>query len=182
MSLDKEAVSMMDKSVSHLAEEYKSLRTNRVNPAMLDSLMVDAYGSSVGLKTIASISIQERNLIVTPFDPSISGDIVKSINGSQLNLNAINDGGSIRVPVPPLNEELRKDIAKQAKQKLEHAKVSVREVRRKIKDVAKKQKTDGTLTEDDIKHMDKKLQTLTDDMCSKLDKLYVVKEKEILTI
>ncbi|MCH9617832.1 MAG: Ribosome-recycling factor [Chlamydiia bacterium] len=182
MSLDKEASTMMDKAVAHLAEEYKSLRTNRVNPAMLDSLMVEAYGSSVGLKTVASISVQERNLIITPFDPGISGDIVKAINSSQMNLNAINDGASIRVPVPPLNEELRKDIAKQAKQKLEQAKISVREVRRKIKDAAKKRKADGDLTEDDIKHMDKKLQTLTDEMCLKLDKLYVVKEKEILTI
>lgn len=182
MSLEKEASSMMEKSLAHLGEEYKALRTNRVNPAMLDSLLIEAYGSSVGLKTVASISVQERNLIVTPFDPSISGDVIKAINSAQMNLNAINDGNTIRVPVPPLNEELRKDIAKQAKQKLEQAKVSVREVRRKIKDAAKKQKADGLLTEDDIKHMDKKLQTLTDDMCSKMDKLYVVKEKEILTI
>lgn len=182
MSLDKQALTQMEKALSHLAEDYKSLRTNRVNPNMLDSLMVEAYGSQVGVKTVASITIQERNLIVTPFDPSISGDIVKAINTSQLNLNAMDDGGSIRVPVPPLNEELRKDIAKQAKQKLEHAKISIREVRRKSKDLAKKQKNDGELTEDDVKHIDKELQKLTDEMCSKVDQLYLIKEKEILTI
>ncbi|MCH9811638.1 ribosome recycling factor [bacterium] len=182
MTLDKEATKDMEKAIAHLAEEYKSLRTNRVNPNMLDTLMVEAYGSQVGLKTIASISVQERNLIVTPFDPSISGDIVKAVNAAQLNLNAINDGASIRVPVPPLNEDLRKDIARQAKQKLEQAKVSVRDVRRKSKDVAKKQKSDGELTEDDVKHIDKELQKITDEMCSKLDQLFLVKEKEILTI
>ena len=182
MALDKEAANQMEKALLHLAEEYKALRTNRVNPNMLDTLMVEAYGSQVGLKTVASVSVQERNLMVTPFDPSISGDIVKAVNGAQLNLNAIDDGGSIRIPVPPLNEDLRKDIARQAKQKLEQAKVSVREVRRKSKDAAKKQKNDGELTEDDIKHIDKELQKLTDEMCSKLDQLFLVKEKEILTI
>jgi ribosome recycling factor len=131
---------------------------------------------------VATVLVQERNLIITPFDPSITGEIVKAINTSQLNLNAINDGKSVRVPVPPLNEELRKDIARQAKQKLEQAKIAVREIRRKAKDHAKKKKTDGEITEDDIKSLDKKLQTLTDDMCAKLDQMFSAKEKEIMTI
>ena len=182
MTLEKETEQMMKRAIEHLAEEYKTLRTNRVNPTMLDALVVSAYGAEVGIKTIATISIQERNLMITPFDPSISGEVVKSINSSQLNLNAIDDGGIIRVPVPPLNEELRKDIARQAKQKLEQAKISVRDVRRKNKDAAKKKKSDGEFTEDDIKHLDKKLQGLTDEMCSKLDQLFLEKEKEIMTI
>ena len=182
MSVEKETEQLMKKSVDHLIEEYKSLRTNRVNAAMLDSIKVAAYGSDVGLKTIASVAIQERNLIVTPFDPSISGDIVKAINASPLNVNAIDEGASVRVPVPPLNEELRQDIARGAKQKLEQAKVSVRDVRRKQKDVAKKQKADGDLTEDDLKSLDKKLQGVTDEMCSRLDQIFLEKEKEIMTI
>ena len=111
MSIEKETEQLMKKSVDHLIEEYKSLRTNRVNPSMLDNLTVSAYGSDVGLKTVASVSVQERNLIVTPFDRGISGEVAKSINASSLNLNAIDEGGTIRVPVPPLNEDLRKEIA-----------------------------------------------------------------------
>lgn len=182
MSIEKETEQLMKKAVDHLIEDYKSLRTNRVNSSMLDSLMVTAYGSEVGLKTVASVSVQERNLIVTPFDPSIAGEVAKAVNASTLNVNAINEGGSVRVPVPPLNEELRKDIAKSAKQKLEQAKISVRDVRRKQKDAAKKEKADGTLTEDDIKSLDKKLQTVTDEMCSRLDQIFTEKEKEIMTI
>jgi ribosome recycling factor len=172
----------MKKAVEHLSDDYKTLRTNRVNGSLLDSLKVSVYGSDVLLKTVATVLVQERNLIITPFDPSITGEIVKAINTSQLNLNAINDGKSVRVPVPPLNEELRKDIARQAKQKLEQAKIAVREIRRKAKDHAKKKKTDGEITEDDIKSLDKKLQTLTDDMCAKLDQMFSAKEKEIMTI
>jgi len=182
MSLEKEVENMMKKTVDFLEEDYKTLRTNRVNPAMLDSLIVKVYGSEVGIKTVASVTVSERNIIVTPFDHSITGDIIKAVNTSHLNLNALADGAAIRIPVPPLNEELRKDIAKQAKQKLEHAKVSVRDIRRKYKDVAKKKKNDGEMTEDDIKNLDKKLQGVTDDMCSRLDQLYIVKEKEIMTI
>ncbi len=182
MNLDKETEQLMKKSVEHLSDDYKTLRTNRVNGSMLDSLQVSVYGSEVALKTVATVLVQDRNLIVTPFDPSIAGEIVKAINASQLKLNAINDGKAVRVPVPPLNEELRKDIAKQAKQKLEQAKISIREIRRKAKDTAKKLKTDGDITEDDVKNIDKKLQVLTDDMCAKLDQLFVAKEKEILTI
>jgi ribosome recycling factor len=182
MKIEKETEQMMKKAVEHLAEDYKTLRTNRVNPSMLDSLMVLAYGSEVSVKTLGTITVQERNLIITPFDLSISGAIVKAINGSTLKVNATNEGSFIKVPVPPLNEELRKGIAKQAKEKLEQAKIAVREVRRKNKEVAKKQKADGLITEDDIKSLDKKLQTLTDEMCSKLDQLFVTKEKEIMTI
>ena len=182
MSLEKEAEQMMKKSLEHLGQEYKSLRSNRVNPSLLDSVMVMAYGAEVALKTVATISVQERNLIVTPFDPSIAQAIEKAINGSNLNLNGASDSGFIRVPIPPLNTELRKDVVKQAKQKLEHAKISIRDVRRKSKDEAKKQKTAGSLTEDDIKNIDKKLQTVTDDMCKKLDSLFAEKEKEIMTV
>jgi ribosome recycling factor len=182
MNIDKETEQLMKKAVEHLSDDYKTLRTNRVNGSLLDSLKVSVYGSDVLLKTVATVLVQERNLIITPFDPSITGEIVKAINTSQLNLNAINDGKSVRVPVPPLNEELRKDIARQAKQKLEQAKIAVREIRRKAKDHAKKKKTDGEITEDDIKSLDKKLQTLTDDMCAKLDQMFSAKEKEIMTI
>jgi ribosome recycling factor len=177
--MEKQAEQQMKKSVEFLEDDYRTLRTNRVNPSMLDSLMVLAYGAEVALKTVASISVQERNLIITPFDPSICGEVTKAINSADLNLNAINDGGAIRVPVPPLNEELRKDIARQAKQKLEQAKISVRDVRRKCRDQAKKE---GEYTEDDLKSLDKKLQVFTDETCSRLDQIFLTKEKEIMTV
>ena len=123
MKIEKETEQMMKKAVEHLAEDYKTLRTNRVNPSMLDSLLVAAYGSEVAIKTLGTISVQERNLMITPFDPNLSGSIVKAINASALKVNATNEGSYIKVPVPPLNEELRKGIAKQAKEKLEDAKI-----------------------------------------------------------
>lgn len=182
MSLEKEAEKLMNKSVEHLSEEYKSLRTNRVNPNMLDSVMVSAYGAEVGIKTVATISVQERNLIVTPFDPTVASAIEKAINTSPMNLNATSDSGFIRVPIPPLNTEIRKDVVKQAKHKLEQAKISIREVRRKNKDEAKKQKSSGEITEDEIKSIEKKLQALTDEKCTQLDKIFQEKEKEIMTV
>lgn len=168
----------MQGAVDHLIEQFKALRTNRVNPNMLDDVKVDAYGSQMVLKSLATITIQERNLVVTPFDPGLSDAIVKGINISQMNLHAVKDQGVVRVPVPPLDENMRKDIAKQAKKKSEDAKIVVREVRRKSNESLKK---DG-LGEDEKKGLEKKVQSLTDDFCKKIDELFEQKEKDILTI
>ncbi len=172
----------MKQAIEHLKGEFKNLRTNRVNPQMLDSVKVEVYGSQSPLKSLATVSVQERQLIITPFDPSVAPLIVKGIQLAALNLNAIQEKNLVRVPVPPLTEELRKDIAKQAKQKGERAKVVIREIRQKGNDLIRKQKTDGVIPEDEQKKLEKKIQELTDDSCKELDKLTQEKEKEILTV
>lgn len=182
MSLTDETKQKMLQAVEHLKTEYRSLRTNRVNPNMLDEVKVEVYGSEMTIKSLGTVSVQERQLIVTPFDPSTLNLIAKAVQTSQLNLNATAEGGVVRVPVPPLNEELRKDIAKMAKQKTEAAKVVVREIRRKSNELARKKKSEGELAEDELKREEKKIQELTDQHCKILDDLYGEKEKEILTI
>ena len=172
----------MGQAIDHLKGEFKNLRTNRVNPQMLDSVKVEVYGSYSPLKSLGSITVQERQLVITPFDPSVAPLIVKAIQQAGLNLNGIQEKNIIRVPVPPLTEELRKDIAKQAKQKGERAKVVVREIRQKGNELIRKQKTDGVISEDEQKKLEKKIQELTDDSCKEVDKLTQEKEKEILAV
>ena len=168
----------MKAAIEHLSEQYRSLRTNRVNPGMLDDVKVEVYGSQMPLKGLATISVQERNLVITPFDPSAADAIVKAINLAEMNLNAMKDQGVVRVPVPPLDENMRKDIAKQAKKKSEDAKIVVRDVRRKSNDLVKKE----PIADDEKKGMEKKVQTLTDDFCKQIDTLCQEKEKDILSI
>ncbi|MBM3192848.1 MAG: ribosome recycling factor [Chlamydiae bacterium] len=178
----KDVEKKMTLAVDHLKKEYQALRTNRVNPQMLDDVKVEVYGSMTPIKSLGSITVQERNLIVTPFDPSTATAIVKGIQTSPLKLNPIQDKSVIRVPVPPLNEELRKDIAKQAKQKMEQSKTAVRDIRKQGNDTVREEKKNGTITEDMMKGLEKKIQELTDKYCKVLDETYVVKEKEILTV
>ena len=182
MSLTDETKKKMEQAVEHLKSEYRTLRTNRVNPNMLDELKAEVYGSQMTIKSLGTISVQDRQLLITPFDPSTASVIAKAIQTSSMSLNATVDGGVVRVPVPPLNEELRKDIAKVAKQKTEAAKVVIREIRRKGNELARKQKTDGEIAEDELKREEKKIQDLTDQHCKIVDGLFVEKEKEILTI
>lgn len=182
MNILSETKQKMDQTIEHLKSEYRNLRTNRVNPHMIDDIKVDVYGSLMPIKSLATVSVQERQLIVTPFDPSTAGAIGKSIQMSELNLNPIVEGGAIRVPVPPLNEDLRKEIAKTAKQKAENAKVAVREIRRKSNEIVRKKKGDGEIAEDEMKRLEKQIQELTDTHCKKLDELFVEREREILTI
>lgn len=182
MSITDDTKKKMQAAVDHLKAEYRNLRTNRVNPNMLDDVKAEVYGSDMPLKSLATVSVQERQLMITPFDPSTAQVIAKAIQTSPLSLNAIVDSGIVRVPVPPLNEQLRKEIAKSAKQKTESAKVVVREIRRKSNEVLKKQKTDGQIPEDEMKKLEKRIQDLTDEHCKMMDALFSEKEKEILTI
>ncbi len=182
MNITDDTKKKMQLAIDHLKGEYKSLRTNRVNPNMLDEVKVEVYGSDVSIKSLGTVTVQDRQLIVSPFDPSTAPMIAKAIQASQLNLNATAEGGNVRVPVPPLNEELRKEIVKMAKQKTENAKVAIREIRRKSNEIVKKQKTDGQIAEDEVKKLEKKIQDLTDEYCKILDGLFVEKEKEILRV
>jgi len=179
----KETKKSMEESFQHFLTELKNLRTGRPSPGMLDDITVEVYGSQMNMKGIATVAISEgRQLVVTPFDPQTAPSIAKAIEKANMNLQAIVDGGVVRVPVPPLSADMRKDVVKQGKKKSEDAKVSIREIRKKANNLSKQQKTDGDLTEDQVKRMEKDIQKLTDDYCKQIDVKFSEKEKDILTV
>lgn len=183
MSLTDETKSKMDASLEHFKGELKKLRTGRANPSMLDGVTVEAYGTHMRLKELANVTSPEpRQILITPFDPQTASAIRKAIENANLNLQPILEGNHVRINVPPMDEAMRKEIVKQGKKKAEEAKVAIREIRRKANELARKQKADGTLTEDQMKKEEKNIQDLTDKCCKEVDDLFSKKEKEIMTI
>ncbi|MEM7174978.1 MAG: ribosome recycling factor [Chlamydiota bacterium] len=181
-----EAKEKMKQVVKHLREDLGNLRTGRPNPAVLDPVLVDVYGTEMRIRDLGTITVStfsdRPQLVITPFDPLTAASIAKGIEKANLGLLPTVDGNIIRVPVPEMTEELRKKIARDAKDKAEKAKVSVRSCRRDANDSIKKQKTMGELTEDDQKREEKQVQELTDQFCKEIDQLYSDKEKEILAV
>ncbi len=172
----------MHKTFEHFQEELKNLRSGRPNPSILDTVSVEVYGAAMKIRDLASVSVSERQLLVSPFDPTTANSIAKGIEKANLNLQPIVDGNIIRIPIPPMSEELRKEIVRDAKKKAEDAKVGIRENRRKANDQAKKDKASGEMTEDDLKRSEKDVQKLTDDYCKKIDDFFAQKEKDILQV
>ena len=173
----------MQGAIEHFKGELRSLRSNRANPAVLDSVQVDVYGTMLRLKELANVTTPEaRQLLITPFDPQTAGAIAKGIEKAGLNLQPVVEGGAIRIQVPPMDEAMRKQIAKQADKMAEDRKVAIREIRRKANEQARKEKADGILTEDQMKRVEKETQTLTDEACKKIDLLCEEKKKEIITV
>lgn len=178
-----DAKKWMSDAIDHFVKELKNLRTGRASTGLVEDLPVEVYGSHMPMKSLGNITIAEgRQILVTPFDPQTAPSIAKSIEKANLNLQAIVDGHQVRIPVPPLSEDVRKEIVKQAKKKSEDAKIVIREMRRKAIDVKKKEKVDGIITEDQLKKFEKSIQTLTDDSCKEVDRLLALKEKEIMTV
>lgn len=183
MGIMQDTKQKMDQSIDHFKKELRNLRTGRANPSMLDDIKVEVYGSEMNLKSVATVSVSEaRQLVISPFDPSTVSAICKAIEASPMGLRASPDGNSIRVPIPPLSEEVRKEIVKHGKKKAEEAKVQIREIRRKANDLIKKEKSDGTLTEDEQKKLEKQVQEATDNHCKDIDSLFAEKEKDILEV
>jgi ribosome recycling factor len=183
MSDLKDAEAKMQKCVESTRSEFASIRTGRATPALLDRLHVEAYGASVPLKQVASVSVPDsRSLVITAFDRNTVGDIRKAIEKSDLGLTPNVDGNSIRLMIPPLNEERRKDLVKVVKKKAEDGKVAVRNVRHKMHDDLKTQLKDHKITEDDNKRLQDQLQKLTDRFVKDIDQLVAAKEKEILEV
>lgn len=179
----KDAESKMQKCVEATRSDFASIRTGRATPALLDRLHVEAYGAAVPLKQVANISVPDsRSLVITAFDRNTVGDIRKAIEKSDLGLTPNIDGSAIRLSIPPLNEERRKDLVKVVKKKAEEGKVAVRNVRHKIHDDLKTQLKDHKITEDDSKRLQDQLQKLTDKFVKDIDQLVVSKEKEILEV
>jgi ribosome recycling factor len=179
----KDTESKMNKCVDATRGDFASIRTGRATPALLDRLHVEAYGSAVPLKQVASISVPDsRTLVVQAFDKNVVGDIRKAIEKSDLGITPNIDGTTIRLTVPPLNEERRKDLVKVVKKKAEDGKVAVRNVRHKAHDDLKEQLKKHEITEDDNKRMQDQLQKLTDRFIKEIDALVVSKEKDIMEV
>lgn len=175
--------SKMDKTISVLSENFSEIRAGRANPAILNKVKVDYYGTATPISQVAGISVPEARLIVIqPWDMSILKEIEKAILASDIGITPNNDGKVIRLAFPELNEERRKEIVKDIKKIAEEAKVSIRSVRREGLDLAKKEQKDGNITEDDLKNAETQIQKLTDKKIEKIDEILEAKEKEIMSV
>ena len=173
----------MEKAVEDFRKELAAIRTGRASVHMLDSVSVDYYGTAMPLNQIAQVHAPEAQLItVQPFDPISLGTIEKAIRASDLGLNPMNDGKLIRVPVPPLTEERRRDLVKHLHKVLEDHRTAVRNIRRDGNDLIKKTLKDKKITEDDERRSLDEIQKLTDDEIKKMEDMGKGKEKEILEI
>lgn len=171
----------MTRNVEHVRQELTGVRTGRASIAILDSVRVEAYGSQLPLNQVASLSIPEPTLIVaSPFDPSQIASIEKAIRNANLGLNPSNDGKVIRIPVPPLTTERRKELSKVVHQLTEEGRNNVRQVRRDTNDALKKLLRNHELGEDDERRALATIQTLTDTYVHQIDKLQTTKDAELL--
>ncbi len=171
----------MQKTVEALKDSFNTIRTGRASASIFDKVRVDYYGTKSPLNQVATIAIPEaRSVIVTPFDKSLITEIEKAIQASDLGLNPSNDGKVIRIQIPALTAERRKELVKQAKTVAENSRTSIRNLRRDGNDALKKQQKGGEITEDDLKTETDKLQKLTDKYIDEINKIYDAKEKDIL--
>ncbi len=172
----------MEKSISHLESELTKIRAGKANPGMLEGIAVDYYGARTPLNQVANVNTQDaRTIVVQPWEKSMLTPIEKAIQAANLGFNPQNDGVLIRIIVPPLTEERRRDLVKKAKQEAEDAKVGLRSARKEAMEEVKKLQKDG-LPEDEAKDAEVKIQQLTDAYAVKCDKHLEQKEKEILTV
>lgn len=175
--------SRMDKAVEDFRTNLAAARTGRANVHMLDTVRVPYYGSEMPLNQVANVHVPEAQLLtVQPFDPSIMGEIEKSIRSAGLGLNPMNDGKIIRIPVPPLTEERRKELVKHLHKILEDHRTAIRNVRRDGNEAIKKAMKDKKITEDDEKKALDEVQKLTDAEIKKMEEMSAAKEKELMTV
>ncbi|MBE2204193.1 MAG: ribosome recycling factor [Chthoniobacterales bacterium] len=186
MSLEEvtfEAEVAMEKAVEFMMHEFNAIRTGKASPALVESLDVNAYGSLMKLKQLALITAPEpRLLVIQPFDASTVRDIERAINESRLGIHPAVDGKIIRIPIPELSEERRRDLAKTVKQIAEESRIRVRACRRTAMEAAKKMEKDGQLTEDGLRDAEVEIQKLTDRFVAALDKHTASKEAELMKI
>lgn len=172
-----------EQSHSSLAREFAAIRAGRANASLLDRIQVEYYGAMTPLNQLASITVPEaRVLLISPFDKSSLKDIEHAINASDLGINPANDGSVIRLVIPALTEETRKELAKEVKKAGENAKVAIRNIRRDAMDEAKKQEKAKEITEDELKVLEKDIQKATDEAVKHIDAMTANKEKELLEV
>lgn len=173
----------MNKTISVLQEDFSEVRAGRANPAILNKIRVDYYGTPTPINQVAGISVPEARLIVIqPWDISLLKEIEKEILKAEIGINPNNDGKVIRLAFPELNEERRKELVKEVKKMAEDSKVSIRSIRREAMDEAKKLQKDNEMTEDELKGAEDKIQKLTDNKIAEIDKILSEKEKEIMSV
>ena len=178
--MNEASIQRMEKSIAALKDEFNAIRTGRASAALFDKVRVDYYGTPTPLNQTATISVPEaRSVVIQPFDKSLIGEIEKAIQKSELGLNPSNDGKLIRIAIPPLTAERRKELVKQAKATAENSRVAIRNIRRDGNDELKKMQKDSKLTEDELKAAEEALQKSTDKFIADINKLLEAKEKEI---
>lgn len=185
--MTKEIVTKAQERFEHshqsLSREFAGIRAGRANASLLDRIQVEYYGAPTPLNQLASITVPEaRVLLISPFDKSSIKDIERAINESDLGINPANDGSVIRLVIPALTEETRRDLAKEVKKVGENAKIAIRNIRRDAMDEAKKQEKNKEITEDDLKSLEKDIQKATDDAVKHIDEMTANKEKELLEV
>lgn len=181
--LNLEAEEAMEKAVDFLSHELASIRTGKASPALVENMDVEAYGSHMKLKQLAVITAPEpRLLVIQPFDASTVQDIQRAINESRLGINPAVDGKIIRLPIPELSEERRKELVRTVRQVAEETKVRVRSARRDAIDAARKLQKDGKITEDDLKLTETEIQKLTDIYVKKIEEQVEAKEADVLRV
>jgi len=173
----------MEKAIDDIRKEFASIRTGRASISILDNIQVEYYGTPTPISQVAQLGTPEPTLVtVQPYDVSLVGPVEKAIRSSDLGLNPSNDGRLIRIPIPPLTEERRKQLAKHVHKVLEEHRTAVRNIRRDGNDHLKKMLKDKTISEDDEKQALAEIQKLTDDHIQKLEDVAKKKEQEILTV
>jgi ribosome recycling factor len=183
MSVTSDAETRMQKSLAALKDSFSGLRTGRASASLFEKIKVDAYGEKLPLSQTANVSVPEARLVVIqPWDKALLGEIEKAVRSSDLSVNPANDGKVIRIAIPPLTGERRKELAKQAKTEAEGARVAVRNIRRDANDELKKSQKDSEITEDEEKKGADELQKLTDKYIVEVNRALEEKEKEITEV
>ena len=171
------------KTIDVLRSDLKTVRAGRANPALLDKVMVDYYGSPNPLKNLSNISVTDpRTIMITPFDPKSIGDIEKAINLADLGIAPVNDGKVVRLSIPPLTEERRKELVKTVKKMGEDSKIAIRNLRREANDALKKSEKNGEISEDEFKSDLDKVQKSIDKAVKDIDDVIAEKEKDIMEV
>jgi ribosome recycling factor len=179
----KDATQRMQKCIANFQADLKKLRTGRAHPSLIENLKVDFYGSDSPLNQVANIAVEDgRTLVVTPWDKSMVGPIEKAIHKSELHLTPMTAGTVIRIPLPPMTEERRRDVLKVVKQDAEAARVSVRNVRRDVLTDVKEAQKEKLISQDDERKAQEEIQKLTDKFVAEIEQHLAVKEKEILQV
>lgn len=172
----------MEKSIESLKKDFAGIRTGKANPSILNGVTVEYYGSQMPINQIANVSAPDpQSIVIKPYDKSILRGIEKAIQTANLGFNPQNDGELIRIPIAPLTEQTRKDLAKESKKYAENCKVAIRNIRREQMEALKKLEKDG-VSEDDVKRASDKVQKVTDDYIAKVDQLAKAKESDIMSI
>jgi len=183
MSELKQFEEKMQKTVTALENDFKTIRAGRANPAVLDKIMVDYYGTPTPLNQVGNITIPEARIIqISPWEKAMLKEIEKAISASNLGLTPNSDGTVIRLVFPELTEDRRKDLTKETKKKGEDSKVGIRNIRREAMDSFKKSEKNKEITEDELKSLEDKIQKSTDKFVAEIDKVVEAKNKDILSV